>query len=39
MQLFLPSFQEHSKEELTKVAENFMNDLGYGEQPFIAVFS
>ena len=31
-------FQEHSKEELTKVAENFMNDLGYGEQPFIAVF-
>lgn len=31
-------FQEHNKEELTTVAENFMNDLGYGDQPYIAVF-
>lgn len=31
-------FKSHSKEELTKVAENFMNEMGYGEQPFIVVF-
>ena len=31
-------FQEHSKEELTKVAEEFMKEMGYGKQPFILVF-
>ncbi|PTT78454.1 MULTISPECIES: relaxase/mobilization nuclease domain-containing protein [unclassified Chryseobacterium] len=31
-------FQEHSKEELTKVAENFMDEMGYGGQPFIVIF-
>ena len=31
-------FQEHSKDELTKLAENFMEEMGYGMQPFIVVF-
>ncbi|MDN3607245.1 relaxase/mobilization nuclease domain-containing protein [Kaistella yonginensis] len=31
-------FQEHSKEELAKVAENFMEEMGYGLQPFIVIF-
>ena len=31
-------FQEHSKGELTKVAENFMQEIGYENQPFIVVF-
>lgn len=31
-------FQQQSKEELAKVAEDFMQELGYGSQPFIVVF-
>ncbi|MDP9955010.1 hypothetical protein J2X97_000647 [Epilithonimonas hungarica] len=31
-------FQEHSKEELTRISEDFMEKLGYGKQPYIAVF-
>ncbi|MFC6268298.1 relaxase/mobilization nuclease domain-containing protein [Frigoriflavimonas asaccharolytica] len=31
-------FQEHSKEELTEIAENFMKEMGYGKQPFTVVF-
>ncbi len=31
-------FQQHSKEELTKVAEDFIQEMGYGNQPFIVVF-
>jgi len=31
-------FQEHSKEELARVADNFMGEMGYGTQPFIVVF-
>ncbi|MFY1047476.1 relaxase/mobilization nuclease domain-containing protein [Chryseobacterium sp. GP-SGM7] len=31
-------FQEHSKEELTKIAEGFMDEMGYGRQPFIIVY-
>ncbi|WP_073335424.1 relaxase/mobilization nuclease domain-containing protein [Chryseobacterium carnipullorum] len=31
-------FREHSKEELTKIADDFMDALGYGKQPFIVAF-
>ena len=31
-------FQQHNKEELTKVAEDFMQEMGYGNQPFIVIF-
>ena len=31
-------FQQHSKEELTKVAEDFMQEMGYGNQPCLVVF-
>lgn len=30
-------FQEHSKEALTKIAEDFMDEMGYGKQPFVVV--
>lgn len=31
-------FQKHTKEELTEVAESLMQEMGYGEQPFLVVF-
>lgn len=31
-------FQEHNKEELAGISENFMEKFGYGQQPYIAVF-
>lgn len=30
--------REHSKEVLKNIADDFMKNLGYGEQPYIAVF-
>lgn len=30
-------FQEHSKEELTKIAEDFMDEMGYGKQSFVVI--
>lgn len=31
-------FQEHSKEELTIIAEEFMQEMKYGQQPYILIF-
>ena len=31
-------FREHSKEELAKIADDFMDEMGYGKQPFVTVF-
>lgn len=31
-------FQNHSKEELAEMGKNFMQEMGYGEQPYIIVF-
>lgn len=31
-------FQEHSKEELTDIADDFMQKMGYKNQPYILVF-
>lgn len=31
-------FQDHTKEQLKEIAEDFMKNMGYGEQPFIVVF-
>ena len=31
-------FKEHSKGELSEIAENFMVEMGYGKQPFTVVF-
>ncbi|SMP93818.1 Relaxase/Mobilisation nuclease domain-containing protein [Epilithonimonas pallida] len=31
-------FQEHSKEELARISADFMAQMGYGQQPYLAVF-
>ncbi|MDO4881148.1 MAG: relaxase/mobilization nuclease domain-containing protein [Capnocytophaga sp.] len=31
-------FQEHSKEQLTEIAESFMQEMGYEKQPYLIVF-
>lgn len=31
-------FREHSKEELAKIADDFMDEMEYGKQPFVTVF-
>lgn len=31
-------FQEQTKEQLTETAEKFMDEMGYGKQPFLVIF-
>lgn len=31
-------FREHSKDELAKISEEFMKEMGYEEQPYLVVF-
>lgn len=31
-------YQNHGKEELTEIAKDFMQEMGYGKQPFIVVY-
>ena len=31
-------YQNHGKEEITEIAKDFMQEMGYGKQPFIVVY-